>query len=144
MNNKLKPNTPKPTTPIPIMEPPAKAISSAFPIPVRAALVVLTFALVAIRIPMYPAKAEQNAPQIKETATIGDEVSVFAVTPNKMATHTTKIASTRYSALRKPIAPSAMCPAIFFILSVPASCLLIQADFHTVYSNASTPKAGIR
>ena len=56
-----------PTTPIPITDPPANATSSALPRLVRAAFVVLTFALVATRIPIKPASAEQNAPKTKDT-----------------------------------------------------------------------------
>ena len=69
-NKLLRPNTPKPTTPNPITEPPAKATSSALPKDVLAALVVLTFALVATFIPIKPASAEQIAPTTKDTATI--------------------------------------------------------------------------
>ena len=69
MNKPLKPSTPKPTTPSPITEPPAKATSRAVPKLVRAACVVLTFALVATFIPMNPAKAEQIAPMINDRAT---------------------------------------------------------------------------
>ena len=99
MNRPLKPKTPKPTTPIPITEPPVKATSNAFPKEVLAALVVLTFALVATRIPMNPAKAEQMAPTTKETATIQLEPSSeVPLNANKMATANTKMASILYSA----------------------------------------------
>ncbi len=69
MNNMLKPRTPRPTTPMPMTEPPAKATSSALPRLVRAALVVRTLAFVATRIPMKPASAELMAPIRKDTPT---------------------------------------------------------------------------
>ena len=69
INNELRPNTPRPTTPIPITDPPANAISNAFPSECCAAFVVLTFAFVATFIPMYPARPEQIAPTINDTAT---------------------------------------------------------------------------
>ena len=70
VNSPLNPRTPSPTTPSPITEPPAKATSSALPSDFLAALVVLTLALVATRIPIKPAKAEQTAPTINDNATI--------------------------------------------------------------------------
>ena len=75
MNSELSPKTPRPTTPNPITAPPAKATSSAAPNDFLAALVVLTLAFVATRIPINPANAEQIAPTIKETATIPFEPS---------------------------------------------------------------------
>ena len=65
MKNKLKPNTAKPATPNPITVPPPNDTFKAFGKLVRAASVVRTLELVAIRIPMFPAKAEKNAPQTK-------------------------------------------------------------------------------
>ena len=70
MNKPPRPRTPNPTTPNPITAPPANATSKALLKDTCAALVVLTLALVATRIPMNPARAEQIAPMIKETATI--------------------------------------------------------------------------
>ncbi len=64
-----RPKSPSPTTPMPMTDPPAKAILSPSPRLVRAPWVVRMLALVATRIPMYPAKAEQKAPTTKETAT---------------------------------------------------------------------------
>src|SRR5690606_10015268 len=97
-----------PTTPIPITDPPAKAISNALPRLSLAALVVLTLAFVATLIPIKPARAEQNAPVMNDIATTGEETSLFAVTASKIATQITNIESTLYSALRKAIAPSAI------------------------------------
>ena len=129
MNKTLNPKTPKPTTPIPITDPPVKATSRALPRLVRAAFVVRTLALVATRIPINPARAEQNAPNTNDKPTNGDDVSLLAVKANKRATQTTNTLKILYSAFRKAIAPSAMWPAIFFILSVPSSCLDTQALF---------------
>ena len=53
----------------------------------------------------------------------------FAANANRQATITTNIASTRYSAFKKAIAPSAILAPICFILSVPSSWLLIQPVF---------------
>ena len=70
MKRPLKPKIPRPTTPSPITEPPVKATSIALPREILAALVVLTLALVATRIPINPARAEQMAPTTNDTATI--------------------------------------------------------------------------
>ena len=75
MNRTLSPRTPNPTTPIPMTLPPAKATSRALPNPVRAALVVRTFALVATFMPMNPAIAEHKAPSTNDNATNGEEAS---------------------------------------------------------------------
>jgi branched-subunit amino acid transport protein AzlD len=124
-------------------EPPAKATSRALPRLVLAALVVLTLALVATLIPMYPARPEQTAPIIKDTATRKDEFSESAETPSRMATANTKIAKTLYSALRKAIAPSAIFLAMVAIRSVPTSCLETQAERQKVYKSAKIPNTGI-
>ena len=50
-NKPPNPRIPRPTTPIPITDPPVNAISNALAKLVLAALVVRTFALVATRIP---------------------------------------------------------------------------------------------
>ena len=60
----VKPNTAKPATPNPITVPPPKDTFNACGKLVRAACVVLTFVFVAIFIPIFPAKAEKNAPTI--------------------------------------------------------------------------------
>ena len=49
-----------------------------------------------------------------------------------------------YSAFKNAIAPSAICLAIRFILSVPSSCLATQEDLMKVYNKAITPKTGMR
>ena len=63
----VKPKTAKPATPKPITVPPPKATFNACGKLVRAACVVRTFVFVAIFIPMFPAKAEKNAPKINAT-----------------------------------------------------------------------------
>ena len=143
MNKALNPKTPNPTTPRPITAPPAKATSNALPRDALAALVVLTFALVATFIPINPASAEQIAPTIKDTATIPfDPSSLLPLKNNKIATATTKIAKILYSAFKNDIAPSAIFLAIRFILSVPWSCLLTQALLTNTNTSANTPNAG--
>ena len=134
MNRELKPSTPNPTTPMPITEPPAKAISNALPKLVRAAWVVRTLALVATRIPIKPARPEQNAPTIKESP-ISGELSLrswLPLMPSSTATTNTKIASTRYSAFKNAIAPSAIAFEMRIIRSVPGSCLITQLVFQKV------------
>ena len=110
---------------------PHHALDTYLPKLVRAAFVVLTLALVATRIPINPARAEQKAPSTKDNPTNGDDVSLLAVKASNSATQTTNTLRILYSALRKAIVPSAMWFAIFFILSVPASCLDTQALFQT-------------
>ncbi len=75
INNAPRPKTASPATPSPITEPPVNETFKACLRLVRAACVVRTFALVAIFIPIYPAKAERNAPIKKEIAIVGSEVS---------------------------------------------------------------------
>jgi hypothetical protein len=65
MNDTLNPITAKPATPNPITVPPVKETCKALAKDVRAACVVLTFAFVAIRIPIFPAIAENNEPKTK-------------------------------------------------------------------------------
>ena len=72
------------------------AIEEAF-----AAAAVLTFALVATFIPMYPAAVEKAAPTRKHTADI--QLMPAPMRTNKMATNTTRIL---YSAIKKALAPS--------------------------------------
>ena len=143
INNTPRPRTQRPTTPRPITAPPAKATSNAFPRLVLAALVVLTFAFVATRIPINPAKAEQIAPKTKETAISQEEFSAFAVTARRIATANTKIESTLYSAFKNAIAPSAIFSAIRAMRSVPTSCLDTHDERQNVYNKANTPNTGI-
>ena len=62
MKSAERPSNPRPTTDIPMTDPDAKETLTAAAIPRFAALVVLTFALVALVIPMYPAHIERAAP----------------------------------------------------------------------------------
>ena len=62
IKNADNPKTANPATPRPITVPPPKEILSASGKLVLAAWVVLTFVLVAIFIPIFPAKAEKTAP----------------------------------------------------------------------------------
>ncbi len=121
------PKTAKPATPIPITEPPVKDTFRAFESDVFAASAVLTLDLVAIFIPMKPAKAESTAPKTNARPMLQCELALPApIKASKIATITTKYIMILYSALRNAIAPSAMCPLISFILSLPAFCLLTQ------------------
>ena len=61
-NKAPNPKTANPATPIPITEPPVKDTFRALDKEVLAASAVLTFAFVAIFIPINPAKAEKIAP----------------------------------------------------------------------------------
>ena len=127
-NKMPSPSKPSPTTPSPITDPPAKAIASPSPRLLRAAWVVRTLALVATRMPIKPAKAEQNAPPTNETATRGWLFSETKPPASKSnATLPTNIASTLYSARKKAIAPTAMASAICCIFSVPGSCRATHA-----------------
>ena len=105
---------------MPMTEPPENAtLSALFMPPVRAALAVRTFALVATRIPKKPASIEKHAPMTKQTA-----VPMFmnmAISTNKT---TINIASILYSARRKALAPSAIAAAISCIRLFPGSHLL--------------------
>ncbi len=63
-----RPKTAKPATPRPITVPPVKDTFKACAKEVRAACVVRTFALVAMFMPIQPAKALKKAPMTKATA----------------------------------------------------------------------------
>lgn len=67
-NKAPSPKTANPATPIPITEPPVKETFKALDSEVFAASAVLTLALVAIFIPMYPANALKMAPITKAIA----------------------------------------------------------------------------
>ena len=107
MKKAVSPNTANPATPKPITVPPPKDTLSAWGRLVRAACVVRTFVLVAIFIPMFPAKAEKKAPKMNATMikiwVVGTTKEIAARTRLAM---TTKIANKRYSAFRKAKAPS--------------------------------------
>ena len=60
--------SPRPTTLSPMTAPLVNATRSASPMSVRAASVVRTFAVVAVRMPMNPARTEQSAPTMKQSA----------------------------------------------------------------------------
>src|SRR5690606_20945255 len=142
-NNPLRPKTPRPTTPRPMTEPPAKATSRALPKEVLAACVVLTLALVATRIPIKPARAEQMAPTTKDTATLPLEpVSLLPLKNNRIATATTNTPTLLYAAFIKDMAPLAMLLAIRTIFSVPSSCLVTHLLLIKTKRRPNSPKAG--
>ena len=99
--------------------------------PLRAADAVRMLAAVAVFIPKKPARAEQNAPRMNDTAmtplVFCAAPTMWFETPSRIATATTKIASTRYSCLRNAMAPSATHLPMVCIRSFPGSCLVTQA-----------------
>jgi len=114
------PNIPRPTTVIPITEPPENAISKALPIPdCIAAFVVLTLAFVATVIPKYPASAEHEAPAANAIA-----VGQLIANPKIKNITIAKILTDLYSLARNAIAPSWIYEDISCILSLPGSALL--------------------
>ncbi len=107
IKNAVNPRTAKPATPRPITVPPPKEILSAFGKLVLAACVVLTFVFVAIFIPMFPANAENTAPNTKaitiNQCVVGTTKETIA---NKILTITTNTVNNLYSAFKKANAPS--------------------------------------
>ena len=107
MKKVVKPKTANPATPSPITVPPPKDTFNASGKEVRAAWVVLTLVLVAIFIPMFPAKAEKNAPKINATTISMCVVGTKNDTPAKaILTTTTNTANNLYSAFKNAKAPS--------------------------------------
>src|SRR5690554_3591491 len=105
MNNAPITNTARPATPKPITAPPVKDTFSALARLVLAACVVRTFALVATFIPMYPAKAEVNAPMMKEMEIIQLEDSTNVPDQaSRIAEKTTKYERIFHSAFKKAMA----------------------------------------
>ena len=84
--------------------------------PIVAAAAVRTLARTAIHIPTKPVTAEQTAPAANEIAVAGPTAR-----PSTIATTTAKTASTRYSRVRKAVAPSLIASAMARIFSFPAS-----------------------
>ena len=144
INNDPTPRTPRPTTPIPITDPPEKAISSALPRDCWAALVVLTLALVATCIPIKPANPEHSAPTTNETATNQLLPSFIPLKANNTAVIITKTDKILYSALRNAIAPSAIFFAISAIFALPTSFLETDKFLIKTKIRAIIPAAGIR
>ena len=103
----LNPRTARPATPSPITVPPENDTFNACGKLVLAACVVRTFDFVAIRIPIFPAKAEKIAPKMKATTIIQCDTPEICETANKATDAiTTKMAKIRYSAFKNAIAPS--------------------------------------
>ena len=103
----LNPKTARPATPKPITMPPEKETANAFGRLVRAASVVRTLASVAIRIPIFPARAEKIAPTTNATTIkeLVDSIKDEIMARNTPAI-TTKMMRTRYSADKNAKAPS--------------------------------------
>ena len=110
--------------------PPPNDTFSAFGKLVFAASAVRALASVAIRIPMFPAKAEKIAP-MTNAGTINQLVVSTIVDMPYSAPEAiiTKINNKRYSAFKNARAPSLILLEIDFILSVPAGCFLTQTDW---------------
>ena len=146
MYNVPRPKTANPATPRPMTAPPVNETDKAFAKEVRAACVVRTFALVAIFIPIHPAKALNTAPMIKAMAitqsVCAATASNSADQPNKAAAITTKTPKTRHSARKKANAPREMCPASSTIFSSPASCLLTQMALPIMTTKPKRPSTG--
>ncbi len=142
-----RPKTAKPATPRPITVPPVKDTFKACAKEVRAACVVRTLALVAMFMPIQPAKALKKAPMTKATAI---NQSVCAATwgnsadqPNKAAAKTTNTPNTFHSARKKAKAPLEMWPANSTMLASPASCLLTQMALTIITARPNRPSPGI-
>ena len=139
----LRPNTARPATPSPMTIPPLKLTLSAFLRLVLAASVVRTLAAVAMRIPMFPANAENTAPITKATTINQWVVSTTVLkSPSKAPATTTKMANKRYSALKKARAPRRIYIAISAIRSFPIDCLLTQEDLRYITTRANKATAG--
>ena len=103
---------------------------------VFAASAVLALASVAIRIPIFPANAENTAPKIKAGTIIQLVVSTAKDIPYRAAEAiSTKINSSLYSAFKNASAPSLMAVEISTIRSFPASCFRTQLARINIYIN---------
>ena len=94
-----------------------------------------------MRIPMFPAIAEKIAPMIKAGTINQCVVGTTVEIPNRAAeAMTTKMASKRYSADRKAMAPSLMLLAMPCIFSSPAGCFFTQAILTSIKSKPTSDK----
>ena len=139
------PRAARPTTLMPITAPPEKATIRAGLRPLRAALVVRTLAAVATRMPKKPASPEQTAPTTKDD---GDQpVAVWPgrcwPRPGRRPRRRRRSPGPCTRGRGRPSRRRGCGLAISFILSVPASCLLIQEDLINAKSKARAPAAGI-
>ena len=143
--NKLNtPRTPRPTTHIPITPPLENAIIKPLLRLFFVPSAVLAFDIVATRIPMFPATAENIAPITKANA-----VPQCMLLPSKNdaankspATMTTKMIRTLYSLFKNAIAPSRMALLNSCIFSLPALCFLTVKNRYVAKSKAITPPIG--
>ena len=104
------PKTANPATPRPITVPPLNATFIALGKLVFAASAVLTFALVAILIPIFPASAEKTAPitnEITINIPAGIKLSADSI-PRAVPAVSTNTANILYSAFRNAKAPLAI------------------------------------
>ena len=124
-NKSERPRTAKPATPRPMTVPPPKDTLSACGKLVLAASAVRALASVAIRIPIFPAAAEKNAPKIKAGTIIQLVVSTKReILYKAMEAIATKIRSKRYSAFKNASAPSLILFEMDCIFSSPGLCFL--------------------
>ncbi len=139
----LRPSTARPATPSPITEPPVKETLRALARLVFAAWAVRTLALVAMFMPIQPAKAERKAPMTKAIAIIQSlcftSVPLQARRPPAITANTE---STRHSALRKARAPREIYPAISCIRASPASCRATHNALTIIIISPSNPRPG--
>ncbi len=110
-----------------------------------AAVAVRPLAFVAIRIPMFPAKIEQQAPITKATAVVGCKLSApfvrSPITRINTAKQRIKITIVRYCLRKKAIEPSCIAAISSLTLSVPASILLTLCIRVKAKISASIPVA---
>ena len=138
-----RPSSARPTTVMPMTAPPLKATLSALGRLSRAAKVVRTLASVATFMPAQPAAPLATAPTTKAAAMNGLWFSpLMLASASRMATPTTKPASTVYSRLRKAIAPSWMRAAISTISGSPGGCFLTQEALVKANARAAKPATG--
>ena len=108
--------------------PPPKETFRAFGKLVRAASVVLEFASVATRMPIFPATAEKIAPMTKAGTIIQCvESTIIEIPYNAADAKITNIDNSLYSADKKAIAPSLMLLEISCMRSLPGFCFFTHA-----------------
>src|SRR5574340_855250 len=115
--NALTPSSPRPTTSMPVIAPPLKAMFSAGPIPFVAACAVRTLARTETFMPMKPHAPDSTAPRTNPGA-----VTLSRNTAIRSASTTPTIAIVRYCRARYAAAPCCTAPEISCIRALPASC----------------------
>lgn len=139
------PRTPRPTTHIPITAPLENAMESPLARLLFVPSAVRPFAMVAIRIPIFPESAERIAPIMNA---IGKPISILLPSINEainksIATILTKTVSTLYSLFKNAIAPSLIALVSSRISLFPGSCLLTLKYKKAAKRRAIKPPNGI-